>query len=458
MDKRQSVLVIDNDVGLCSLIETILEDSGYTVQTFYDPCEGVTAFKNSPFDLVITDIKMPKMDGIEVLEQIKRFNPLVPVIIITAHATVDISIQALRKGADDMLTKPFESGELLLRVKNSLKNNALLRENIELKERLQEKRGFENIIGISNGIKELIEKAKKVSIRDIPVLILGESGTGKELIAQAIHYASPRKDKPFVALNCGAIPQNLMESELFGHKRGSFTGATEEKIGLIEQASYGTLFLDEIGNLSVDAQKGLLRFLQEKELRRIGDTKTIKVDVRVISATNADLQKLIKEGTFREDLFYRLNGITIHVLPLRERKEDIPLLAIYFLNSQNKIYNTNFKGFTKEAMDGLMNYNWPGNVRELKNVVSAAMALEIQDFITLETLRQFIPIDTEEIKEQEYEESGDYSLALSNFEVEYFTKLLNKHNWNVEKASKEAGINMATFYRKIKKYNLKKNT
>jgi len=453
MDKK--ILVIDNDIALCKLLEAVLNDNGYDVTISTNPYEGVALFKNSDYSLVITDIKMPGMDGIQVLEQIKRINPITHVIIITAHATVDISIQALRKGADDMLTKPFESPELLMRVKNAFKNNELLKENIQLKKQLQEKGRFENIIGISKPIKELIDKIEKVAPRDFPVLITGESGTGKELIAQAIHYNSNRKDKPFIALNCGSLPQNLLESELFGHKKGSFTGATEDKIGLIEQATEGTLFLDEVGNLSFEAQKGLLRFLQEKEFRRIGDTKVIKVDVRIVSATNSDLQKAIKEGTFREDLYYRLNGITLYVPPLRERKEDIPLLATHFVATQNKIFNTNFSGFTNEAMNALINYHWPGNVRELKNVVSAVMALENQSFIGLETLKQFISFE-EEFTENISTPEGDYSVALVKFETDYFSKLLNKHNWNIELAAKEAGINSATLYRKIKRLQLKR--
>lgn len=243
MKHDKNVLVIDNDLGLCKLIEAVLVDNHYEVNTFTNPYDAVAAFKNGNFDLAITDIKMTGMDGIEVLEQIKRINPLTPVIIITAHATVDISIQALRKGADDMLTKPFESAELLLRVKNVFKHNAVLRENIQLKEQMQAKGHFDNIIGISKSIKEIIDKIKKNAPREMPVLIIGESGTGKELVAQAIHCNSLRKDGSFVALNCGALPQNLIESELFGHKKGAFTGATEDKVGVIEQANGGTLFL-----------------------------------------------------------------------------------------------------------------------------------------------------------------------------------------------------------------------
>ncbi len=452
MQHIDPIMVIDNDPGLCTLIAAILTDNGYAVITFNSPYKGVAEFKNGAYSLVISDVKMPGMDGIEVLEHIKRINPTTPVIIITAHATLDISIQALRKGADDMLLKPFESGELMLRVNNVLKNNALLRENIKLKEELFGRFRFENIIGISKGIKEVLEKVQKIAPTDIPTIIIGESGTGKELIAQAIHYNSLRKDKPFVALNCGALPHNLLESELFGHKKGAFTGATEDKAGLIESANDGTLFLDEIGNLSIEAQKGLLRFLQEKELRRIGDNKNIKVDVRIISATNVDLLTAIKENKFREDLYYRLNGMSINLPTLRERIEDIPLLASYFISQQNKKLNKNCAGFTADAMEALSAFHWPGNIRQLKNVVDAAHALSNDKYIDIDTIEQFVKISG---KESEDAGGGEYHAALAHFERDYFRNLLQQYRGNVDEAAKRAGINMVTLYRKIKKYGLK---
>lgn len=447
------IMVIDNDVGMCTLIDAILTDNGYSVVTFNSPYKAVAEIKNSNYSLVITDVKMPGMDGIQVLEHIKRFNKTIPVILITAHATLDISIQALRQGADDMILKPFEAGELLLRVNNVLKNNALYKENIKLKEELRGRFRFENIIGISKSICNVMEKVKKIAPSDIPVLIIGESGTGKELIAQAIHYNSSRKDKPFIALNCGALPQNLIESELFGYKKGAFTGATEDKIGLIETAHEGTLFLDEVGNLSMDAQRGLLRFLQEKELRRIGDHRNISVDVRIISATNLDLQTAIKEGKFRDDLYYRLNGVTINLPPLRERVDDIPLLASYFISMLNKKFNKNCAGFTPEAIEALKSFNWPGNIRQLKNVIEAAYILSDAKYIDIDIIEQFIDI---QIKETEDSEFGEYYTALSKFEKDYFQSLLQKTKGNIDEAAKRAGVNLATLYRKIKKYGLKK--
>jgi DNA-binding NtrC family response regulator len=449
------IMVIDNDPGLCNLIKAILTDNGFAVVTFDNPYNGVAEFKTGNFSLVITDIKMPGMDGIEVLEHIKRMDGAMPVIIITAHATLDITIQALRKGADDMLLKPFESGELMLRVNNVLKNNALLRENIKLKEELHGRFRFENIMGISKGVKDVLDKVKKIAPTEITTLIRGESGTGKELIAHAIHYNSPRKDKPFIILNCGALPQNLLESELFGHKKGAFTGAHEDKIGLIESADEGTLFLDEVGNLNIEAQKGLLRFLQEKELRRIGDNKNIRVDVRIISATNVDLLSAIKADKFREDLYYRLNGMSIELPPLRERTEDIPLLASYFISQQNKRFEKNCAGFTLDAMEALTKFYWPGNIRQLKNVVEATHALSNDRYIDTDILEQFIRING---KDSDDSATGEYYNALAQFERDYFKSLLQQFQGNVDEAAKKAGINMVTLYRKIKKYGLKKDS
>ena len=448
------IMIIEDDEGLSRLISDILSDDGHNVTVFNDPYRAVAEFGHERFSLVITDVKMPKMDGIEVLDHVKRIDPNVPVIIITAHATVDVSIQALRKGAEDLITKPFEAEEFLYRIRKVLRNTSLLEENLKLKQELFSKFRYENIIGISGGIKQVLEKVEKVSQRNLPVMIIGESGTGKELVAQAIHYNSPRKDHAFTAINCGALPQSLLESELFGYRKGAFTGATEDRAGLIELADGGTLFLDEVVNLTSDVQKGLLRFLQEKEFRRLGDSKTIRVDVRVISATNTDPRKAISEGSFREDLYYRLNGITIPIPPLRERAVDIPILVQYFITMHNKKFGTDFAGFTPDAIEILLRYQWPGNVRELANVVEASLALSGGRFINSETVMQFIrgPQSPEDESGE-----GDYQEALGRFERDYFASLLRKSKGNVDEAAKQAGINVVTLYRKIKKYQLKKD-
>lgn len=446
------ILLIDNEVGLCRMMEAVLRDQNYQVKAFTNPVQAVAEFSSGDYELVITDIKMPEMDGLEVLGHIRKRDPEVPVIMITAYATVDMSIQALRQGAYDMLTKPFEPEELLFRVKNALSHHELAEENRELKEELSGKFQFDNIIGTSNCIKELLERVAKVAVRDTSVLITGESGTGKELIAQAIHHNSSRRHHKFVALNCGGMPENILESELFGYRKGAFTGATENRKGLLETADGGTLFLDEVGNLPMNMQKTLLRFLQEREFRRLGETASTKVDVRLISATNSDLKAAVTEGTFREDLFYRFNVINLHLPPLRERPEDIPLLVSHFIRQQNATFGTSFKGLTPEALEAARSYEWPGNIRQLRNVIEAAMTISTGNYIALSELEQLIETDYADRGENQ----ADYSSALAGFETEYLTHLLRKHNGNVEEASAEAGMNMATIYRKLKKYGIKK--
>lgn len=457
MADKKRILLIDNEEGLCRMMEAVLLDSGYKVKAYTRSFQAVEEFIAGEWDLVITDIKMPGMDGLEVLQRIKAKQPQIPVIMITAYATVEMSIQALRKGAYDMLTKPFEPEELLYRVKNALTQTELIEENRELKEELAGKFCFDNIIGASAGLKSVMERVEKIAVRDTSVLITGESGTGKELIAQAIHYNSPRKGKRFVAINCGALPESILEGELFGYKKGAFTGAKENRAGLLETADGGTLFLDEVGNLPMNVQKTLLRFLQEQEFNRLGDTTPTKVDVRILSATNADLKQAVKSGAFREDLYYRLNVINIHLPPLRERRVDIPLLAAHFISLQNSKFGTVVKGLDSEAMAAVTHYDWPGNIREMKNVIEASMAMENEEYLTLATLAQFIEMP-EDICLAPLDEQveGDYSSAMARFEAEYLRGLLARYGWNVDAAARDAGMNMATMYRKIKKYSLKK--
>jgi DNA-binding NtrC family response regulator len=456
VSEKKRIMLIDNEEGLCRMMEAILADNGYAVKAHTRSFEAVEGYRAGEWDLVVSDIKMPGMDGLEVLQRIKAKDPTVPVIMITAYATVEMSIQALRKGAYDMLTKPFEPEELLYRVKNALKHTQLLVENRELREELAGKFRFENIVGASEGLKTVLERVEKVAVRDTSVLITGESGTGKELIAQAIHYNSTRRDRKFLAINCGALPESLLESELFGYKKGAFTGAKENRQGLLEAADGGTLFLDEAGNLPMNVQKTLLRFLQEQEFHRIGDTTPTRVDVRILSATNTDLKTAVKSGAFREDLYYRLNVVNIHLPPLRERRADIPLLITHFINLQNRKFGTQVHGLTPEAMEAACSFSWPGNIRQLKNVIEASMTMESGDHIGLPVLAQFIEVARDEIRLVESVEEGEYSSALSRFETDYLKGLLRKHQGNIEAAAREAGMNMATIYRKIKKYNIRK--
>ena len=456
MSDAKRVMVIDNEEGLCRMMEAVLLDNGYRTKSYLRSFEAVEEFEAGQWDLVVTDIKMPVMDGLEVLQRLKVKDPAIPVIMVTAYATVEMSIQALRRGAYDMLTKPFEPEELLYRVKNALKHNQLIVENRELREELVGKFRFDNIIGASDSLKAVLERVEKIAIRDTSVLITGESGTGKELIAQAIHYNSLRKESKFMAINCGALPESLLESELFGYKKGAFTGAKENRQGLLEAADGGTLFLDEVGNLPMNVQKTLLRFLQEQEFHRIGDTTPTKVDVRILSATNSDLKQAVKNGGFREDLYYRLNVVNIHLPPLRERKADIPLLAAHFIALQNKKFDTSIKGLSPEAMEAVLSYDWSGNIRQLKNVIEACLAMETGEYIGLPIISQFIELPSTHEEGQTSLDEGEYNRALSRFETDYLKGLLRKNCGNIEAAAREAGMNMATIYRKIKKYNIKK--
>lgn len=462
MSEKQRILLIDNEEGLCRMMEQVLLDSGYLVRAYTSPVQALEEFSPGVWDLVITDIKMPGMTGLEVLQRVKEKCRDLPVIIITAYATVEMSIQALRKGAYDMLTKPFEPEELVFRVKNALQQAHLTEENRELRRELEEKLQFDNIIGASGALRNVLDKVAKIAGRDTSILITGESGTGKELIAQAVHVHSNRKDSKFIAINCGGLPESILESELFGYRKGAFTGALENRQGLLEAADGGTLFLDEVGNLPMNVQKTLLRFLQEKEFRRVGDTHSTRVDVRIISATNADLKEGVRTGSFREDLYYRLNVVNLHLPPLRDRIDDIPLLSAHFIHLQNQKFGIAVKGFEKNAMQILCAFEWPGNIRQLRNVIEACMAMESSDYISLDTLGQVIDLPEGPVVPTTVQagpvlsDDQPFTEVLERFERDLLRDLLRKHAGSVDSAAKEADMNVATLYRKIKKYGLKK--
>jgi len=449
------ILVIDNEKGLCNMLQAVLEDSGYRVSAYTDPVKALDSFENIKVDMVVTDVKMPGIDGLEVLKTIKKKESDLPVIMITGYATVEMSIHALRNGAFDILTKPFEPEELLQRVRNGLKQVSLLEENKQLRHELANVDKFGSVIGKSPALMTVLDTARKIALRDIPVTISGESGTGKELVARAIHEHSQRKERPFVAINCGALPDSLLESELFGHVKGAFTGADQDKKGLFEMADSGTLLLDEVGNLPMNVQKAPLRFLQEKEFYRVGDTTPTTVDVRILAATNADLQKEMEEGTFREDLYYRLAVVRLKMPPLRERRTDIPLLAAHFVEELNKRFSTRVKGFTPEACEVLIGYDWPGNIRELRNVIEATLAVESSSLIGIDGLARFMDVDKYVDVLRGNPELEPYNTALGAFEKEYFFNLLKVSKGNVETAAERAEVNVATLYRKIKKHGLR---
>lgn len=383
---KDKILVVDDEQSMREFLEIALKKEGYEISSASGGKEAMKLLEKEEFDLVISDLRMHKMDGLELLSQIKNMHPEVMVIMVTAFATAETAVKAMKQGAYDYIIKPFEMDELKLIIKNALEKKNLQRENIFLKKELKKKYTFGNIIGSSPKMLEIYELIRMIADTKVNILISGESGTGKELIAKAIHYNSSRKDYSFVAVDCGAIPENLLESEFFGHKKGAFTGAFSDKVGLFEAAHRGTIFLDEITELPFSLQVKLLRVIQEKEFRSVGDTKTKKVDVRIMAATNRNMEEMVKAGTFREDLFYRLNVVLINVPSLRERKEDIPMLAHYFLEKYSKEIGKNIKKISNPAMEILVEYDYPGNVRELGNIIERCVALEVSDIILPETL------------------------------------------------------------------------
>ncbi|MBI2609379.1 MAG: sigma-54-dependent Fis family transcriptional regulator [Deltaproteobacteria bacterium] len=369
------ILVVDDEQSIRELLEIMLKREKYDVVTAENGKKALKKLEKESFDIVITDIQMPELSGIELLEKTKNMNEDIVVMMITAYGSTESAVHAMKLGAYDYITKPFKVDELKIIVRKALDSRNLKRENIQLKKALESKYSFQNIVGSAPVMVKLYDMIERVSQTKSNILITGESGTGKELIAKAIHYNGPLKDKPFVTINCGAIPENLMESEMFGHKKGSFTGAIVEKTGLFEIAHKGTIFLDEVGDLPLSIQVKLLRAIQERTFRKVGGTQDISVDVRVICATNKDLEKEVKEGRFREDLYYRLNVIHLNSSPLRERKEDIPTLTLHFLEKYNKEFGKDVKKISQEAMEALKNYHFPGNVRELENIIERTVAL-----------------------------------------------------------------------------------
>lgn len=382
-EKKYRILIVDDEESLREFLSIMLHREGYQVDTAVDGAQAAAHLRDHAYDLVISDIKMPRMSGLELLRHIKERSPETVVLMVTAFSTTEEAVEAMKQGAYDYITKPFQNEEIRLIVKNALERRDLRQENLALKEELGKRYSFEGLIGKSKAMQDVITLIRKVAGSPVKVLITGESGTGKELVARAIHFQSDRRDQPFVPINCGAIPENLLESELFGHEKGSFTGAVHQKQGLFETASGGTIFLDEIGELPQMMQVKLLRVLQENEFRRVGGTKAIQVDVRVLAATNRHLEEAVSNGTFREDLYYRFNVIRIALPPLRSRREDIPMLIDWFWERF-----TGLKGVqvAEDAMRRLIDYHWPGNIRELENVIERATVLGHEGKITLDCL------------------------------------------------------------------------
>ncbi|MGC8719204.1 MAG: sigma 54-interacting transcriptional regulator [Thermodesulforhabdaceae bacterium] len=410
-----TVLIVDDEPNYLIVLEELLSDEGYNVLTADNATEGLQIASIQDVDVVVTDMKMPGIDGMAFLDSLHKLKPDLPIIMMTAYGTIEKAVEAMKKGAFDYICKPFENEEFKVVVARAVDHYRLLRRNRELEEEVKSRYSFQNIIGKSQVMKKVFYIVEKIAPSRSTVLITGESGTGKELIAKAIHYQSPRRDKPFVSVNCGALPETLLESELFGHERGAFTGAVQQRKGRFELAHEGTLFLDEISEMPLHLQVKLLRVLQEMEFERVGGTQTVRVDVRIIAATNRDLKKEVAAGRFRSDLFYRLNVVNIHLPPLRERSEDIPLLVAHFLDKYGKEMGggETFK-VDREAMKCLMEYSWPGNVRELENVIERAMLLCSNNVITLadlplEVRQRNIPLLDESETPQEQQEPLSYT-------------------------------------------------
>lgn len=441
------ILVVDDDKNLLELLKMRLESANYEVVTVFGEEAAIEAVKGQVFDLSIIDQQLLNRDGITLMEELHLINPEMPAIILTAYGSIESAVEALKKGAFNYLTKPFDAQELLLQIERALENRRLASEIKRLNGLLEERFHFSNIVAKSEKMQRVLEQVSRIAKTESTVYIHGESGTGKELITRAIHLASERKDKPFVAINCAAIPETLLESELFGHEKGAFTGAIRGSKGLFFQAHEGTIFLDEIGDMSHSLQAKLLRVLQDQQFHPVGSEKAVEVDVRVIVATNKDLEAEIKKGLFREDLFYRIHVIPVHLPPLRERKEDIPPLVESFIKKFSQQMKKKVKGLTPEAMQKLMLYEWPGNVRELENTIEYAMAMTQQEVIAEDLILQAKGILQEPLRSLKEEKD--------TFEKDYLIRLLELTKGNVSKAAQLAGKYRADFYTLLKKYKLK---
>ncbi|HQJ74727.1 MAG TPA: sigma-54 dependent transcriptional regulator [Bacteroidota bacterium] len=446
MNKSINILVVDDEFSVRDSLFKWFREDGYNVDTAENATEALKKIQESKWDLILLDIKMPGMDGMELQKRIKEIDPGIIIIMITAFASVDTAVQALKVGAYDYVTKPIDPDYLSHIVNNALREKKLSIENLQLRESIKEYSKFDEIIGESQNMKNVLNLIETVAKTDTTVLIRGESGTGKELIARAIHSNSSRRYFPFIPVNCGGLPEGILESELFGHERGAFTGAQYRRKGKFEMADGGTIFLDEIGNVSMKTQMDLLRVIETKKFTRVGGNEEITSDFRIISATNADLEAAVKEGTFREDLYYRLNVFSIFLPPLRERRSDIPLLAQHFLKKYSISMNKPMEGFTPEAMDILVKYNWPGNIRELENAIERAMVVGTPPYVKPKDL----PFQIGEIKKTPSAET------LAEVEKNHIIYILEKNNWNISRSAEILGIDRVTLYNKIEKYGLRK--
>jgi len=452
------ILIVDDEESFRHMLSVILIKEGYEVETSPNAEEALRKAAASTFDHILCDIRMPRMDGLAFLREIKKTEIEATIIVMSAYGTADIAIEAMKLGAYDYISKPFKPDEIILTLRKAEEREQLRRENQLLRKEVAREYSFENIVSKNEKMQKIFDVIMKVSHYKSTVLISGESGTGKELVARALHYNSDRSQNPFIAVNCGAIPENLLESELFGHAKGAFTDAIRTKKGLFEEADGGTLFLDEIGELPSQLQVKLLRVLQDGEIRRIGESKPIQIDVRIVAATVKDLQKEVNEGRFREDLFYRLNVLPVHIPPLRERKEDIPLLIHHFIGKYNQAMNKNVTSVDHKGMETLMSYKWYGNVRELENTIERAIVLSEKNNIESENL----PIEIQNYKEQFQQEAlpdEEYSIkkASKSLEINLIKKALKKMKGNHTHAARLLEISHRALLYKIKEYGIIEN-
>ena len=454
MKEKKTVLIVDDDSVHRTMLQTLIGGWGYDITEADDGSTAIKEVEKRPFDMVLMDVRMLKVSGLEALESIKDFNPAIPVTIMTAYSSVDTAVEALKKGAYDYLTKPLDFDKLRLTLERAMEHTRLKEENRLLKENLEKHFDMQNIIGRSPAMANLLETVAHVAPSEATVMITGASGTGKELIAGAIHFNSPRKDGPFVKINCAAITETLLESELFGHEKGSFTGADRRKEGRFYQANGGSLFLDEVSEMPLTMQVKLLRVLQERELTRVGGEKVIKVDVRVIAATNKNLADLITKGLFREDLYYRLNVVSLEIPSLRERRDDIPLLAQHFLEMFAAKNHKEIKGFTPRAMDQLIRYDWPGNVRELMNAVERGVVLALAEYLDNEDLTIIQSPSQQPTEILTVIDDKDNDMTLEQVEKDTILRTLGNTSGNKSMAARRLGITRKTLHKKLKKYGV----
>lgn len=449
---RTKILIVDDEPDICRALEFLLKGEDYAVSSATSGEAAIEKLKTESFDVVLTDLKMGRVDGMQVLEKTKDITPDTPVIMMTAFASVESAIEAMKKGASDYVVKPFLNEEIKLTIKKVIERKKLIAENIALKQQISQHIACKDFVANSESMLRIVETLEKVVPTKSNLLLLGESGTGKGLLAELIHCNSPRRDKPFISINCSAIPEGLLESELFGYKKGAFTGAVSDKLGLIPLAHQGTLFMDEIGDMPVNLQAKLLKVIETGDVYPLGDTRHKSVDVRIISATNTDIENRVKDGKFRDDLYWRLNVIEIKMPPLRERRDDIEVLAKHFITKFSEEHKKNIKGIDQSALPLLFEYSWPGNVRELSNVIERAVVLTEGNYITADDLPD--KIKKAKNGDGKPDASSTLKLHLSDYEKKLILKTYNMFNKDKEETAKALGIDLATLYRKFKKYGI----